>query len=1036
MADQIDIDNLVDELRNLIRIQSSLGGTGTTGGGGGGGGGAELTKGFDRVVRALGKLGGQLDQSATTQRQRDRSTEEFIRQVDGAVDAAEALTNAAADAAKAAANYAAEQAEAQRLAARTAEEISEEEKKAQQKRLRQMLDDMRGERMDTRNIAAMIAREKVAEAEEARSLQVKFEKLGNLISDKLGTDVVKTQIAMVHLHRSAVHLVDGFKQFADVGATFGKTLLDIGDANKGFTQFNSLIDGVTSALGEMAKAIPIAGEAISGAMKMAAEGAKFVLDQLQKTATAFNELGNTGALTAEGMSGLQRQFLESGMTLDGYKKTIQENSKDLAAFGGTVGEGAKRFSKFTGDIVDSDAGLALRRLGFSADQIGETAAAFVSQQTRLGLAQRKSNDQLTQGAIQYTRELDALTKLTGMQRKDIEKQQEVALGEARFRAKYDEMVAMGQEKQAKAMLDFQTMVNNQAPEMAAGLRDMATGLVNSEAAQKVFADTGGAAAGIMERLKAGQIDQVQAYKELQAATLANMATSRENAMAMGNQAGVFTDYAQKSNFLNSTINELGQVVSTQNKQMTKGQDPLTDSTVAAQQAMDQMSRQIQNFAFNAMPAASKAVETFTTTLNTFIGEVSKQLGVPLKDLGGNVAQASNTLTKVPTAADTAITAAQVALNPQQLLADQQSRAEKLAKQDEANWKQATLTEKASVATAKTVENLGDALGDLVGFVGAEGIGKRIKAAAGAAREERIATDTEYLRRQGRLPEQPPVAPGQPPAAGAPAAPAVPGQPPAAPGAAVRAGQQDLAAMGLRIKQGDVQAQGATISPKLIELARSIQSSVPGFAYFSGFNDRFHQENAPGSRHTSGLAADFALSSVPTREQGAAIVSQLKGMGASVVIDEYNNPSAKSTAGHFHVEVPAAARGMPRTSGMTLAGEAGPEAIIPLPDGRNVPVKMIGLGTDFKVSDIKTAAVILPGLTESLSSLVNELKNRPANSDSSIAGAIATLRNDLQQFVQNLQGGTGGRSDVLLEELVGLQRRLNSTSEKILQVSVN
>jgi ethanolamine ammonia-lyase large subunit len=134
-------------------------------------------------------------------------------------------------------------------------------------------------------------------------------------------------------------------------------------------------------------------------------------------------------------------------------------------------------------------------------------------------------------------------------------------------------------------------------------------------------------------------------------------------------------------------------------------------------------------------------------------------------------------------------------------------------------------------------------------------------------------------------------------------------------------------MGLRTKAGDVHAEGAYISPKLIELAKQIQSSVPGFSYFSGANDQFHQLHSPTSAHAQGLALDFVLGQQPSAEQGRQIIAQLTSLGASKVIDEYNNPSQKATAGHIHVEVPAMARGG-ITSGLTLAGEAGHPQVAP------------------------------------------------------------------------------------------------------------
>jgi hypothetical protein len=130
---------------------------------------------------------------------------------------------------------------------------------------------------------------------------------------------------------------------------------------------------------------------------------------------------------------------------------------------------------------------------------------------------------------------------------------------------------------------------------------------------------------------------------------------------------------------------------------------------------------------------------------------------------------------------------------------------------------------------------------------------------------------------------------------------------------------------------------------MIAMAKKVQDTIPGFSYFSGFNDRYHQQNSPKSQHARGMAMDFALAQKPSKEQGAEIVSALKGMGASLAIDEYNNPSAKATAGHIHAQVSAANGGVATGPKSGYAATLhGTEAIVPLPDGKMIPVEMPGI----------------------------------------------------------------------------------------------
>lgn len=582
-----------------------------------------------------------------------------------------------------------------------------------------------------------------------QELQALFDKLrsgAQLTDDELKKLNTALNGSSKNLDQFKLALKEGSKE---VTKSLGRFTADIGDGSKGFTQLNPLIDSVSNALGGMAKAVPFAGEALSAAAKATAEGTKFVIEQLQKTTQTFQDLSDVGAVTAKGMSGVQEQFLRSGMSLNGFQKSIKENSASLARFRGLTADGADEFSKIVGGIVDSKAGDELRRIGFSADAIGEASGAYVAQQTRLGLAQNKTQKQLSQGAVEYAKELDQLTKLTGMSRKEIQAQQDAALSEGRFRAQYDEMVANGQEAAAKELLDFQTQISKIAPELGQAIRDQSTGMTNSDAAIKGFNSTAGQLPDIIERLKAGEITRDQAIQELQNATRDNVQTQRDYSKALGDGTGTFLKYSELSDLNNATMADGVLKAKKAQDAQVAGQDELTNKTVEAQKNMEQMSRQIQNLGFTLMPAAATAISGFTTSLNEFLKFVSKTTGIEIPGIAGGASGAGVGAGPGRTAADTAATAVDLTVNPDKLLADQKSRAELVAKQDDANWEKAKLTEKASIATAKAIENLGDALGDVVSLVGVKSVGSRIKGIAGAAKEERVASDTAELEKTGR-----------------------------------------------------------------------------------------------------------------------------------------------------------------------------------------------------------------------------------------------------------------------------------------------
>ena len=476
--------------------------------------------------------------------------------------------------------------------------------------------------IDAAKRARSLAQEQLAAEKETKTLAFQFMKAA-------GASIENQKALLVWGGR----LKATGQTLSAIGGSMGSFAKGLAEGDTKFTSLNPLIDGVVGAMAKLAEAIPFVGGALSGAMKLAAEGAKFMNQQLQVATDTFQELSSVGALTTKGMSGVQEQFLRSGLPLESFRRQIMANSNALATFRGSVGSGADDFSKIVGAVVDG-AGEELRRLGFSADAMGEATAGFVKMQSTLGLAQQKTNSQLARGAAEYAKELDTLAKLTGQQRKQIEEQQDAALSEGRFRAQYDEMVAQGQEKQAKALLDFQTQVNALSPQFAAGIRDMSTGLTNSQAAIKAFNTTGGAVQGIVERLKRGEIDQSQAMRELQAATKQQMGTTRTFAKAMGDGNDVFIDYAQTSKLVNAEQKDLAKVQADAVKQMTKCQEPLTDSAVGAQQGLEKMSREVNNLAFQILPNYASVLKSTTDVMYQGIRKLSGALGVPSPVGGG------------------------------------------------------------------------------------------------------------------------------------------------------------------------------------------------------------------------------------------------------------------------------------------------------------------------------------------------------------------------------------------------------------------
>jgi len=425
------------------------------------------------------------------------------------------------------------------------------------------------------------------------------------------------------------------KGAVDMTKGLGSFALQVGKGDTSFKSLNKVIDVTAGALGGMAKALPVAGDAIAAGITAAAEAAKFMLDQMDQVAKGFNEMGSVGALTADGMTGLARQFTQSGLGLQSFTKLVADNSQALARMSGIAGDGAEVFSQAVGKLTQGNDN-SLRKLGMNADQIGQTVGAFVTQQTRLGRSQGMNAAQLAQGAKDYALELDRLGKLTGLSREQLQKEQDAALSDSRFRANYDEMVANGQKGQADAIMNLKTRFGRFDKELGQGIMDLTSGAANTDASSKLMATTGGAAQDIIARLKSGEITEAQANQELVQSFKLNKDKLLQNAKYVADADSAFNKIPGVLDAIAAGEKSNDEVATEMQKKQLASTDDLTKSTIEAQKSMEQLSITITKESLKFLPDAAKATAA-----------VAKQMNELAKYIRDTISKPSATPTEAP-----------------------------------------------------------------------------------------------------------------------------------------------------------------------------------------------------------------------------------------------------------------------------------------------------------------------------------------------------------------------------------------------------
>ena len=739
---------------------------------------------------------------------------------------------------------------------------------------------------------------------------------------------------------------------------------------KGMSAFNSSLD-------ELSKAAVLAGtaltllmpggiimKAIVGAFTLAAGAAiayvKAANEMSDKLYKGYEGLQKSGAAASDGMTGVYRDAKKLGLSmdeLDSMVSLVAESSSDLVLFGGTVADGRRKLADLAQASEASREGFF--KLGISQQAQNEAMAGYMKLQARTGNAEKQTTDQLAASARNYITEQDQLARITGMNVKDQQKVREAALMEEQFLAKVRQLQREGKHQEAKELQDANVIMSAMGDEVGKGFRAMVNGNLRDENARKLQFSSMGAGLEATQQLTSGQISAAEASQKIAKGIGQGLETMADQQAQLGTAGQFGINYSQQVRAqafsAEDATKALEKAQADQAKTLAGKGDPLADAQGRMIKVQQDINKKLEDDVFKGIPNAQAAMgklanvtdglaDAFTKLTNA-IGGVLNFFGlgpkVTVEQKQTEVKGAEQKLSEAIEAQKTAKTPAEKQQADQdRLFYEEKVKNLKLEKmnliiaEDNALYEKEVL-KRAEIDAAnkkaaydKTMESA--TAGQKIGIGRTDMQKEAFKANQEAETKLELlkrssesgvsarAASVEQLKSTGY---KPPASERRQSSSAASSTTQTPGQ-----GLEIKS-QQDLEKMGLKIKQGDVQAKDAGISTKLIDMAKEIQNQVPGFSHFSGFNDKFHQEKSPSSKHTQGLAADFAVTSDPTPQAGKEIADMLRKMGASYVQDEYNNKSAKATGGHFHVEVPTFADGGYLAEGkLGIAGEAGPEFV--------------------------------------------------------------------------------------------------------------
>jgi muramidase (phage lysozyme) len=374
----------------------------------------------------------------------------------------------------------------------------------------------------------------------------------------------------------------------------------------------------------------ILGQVFGGIAKAGAAYIGAVNKQSDALYKSFQELSRFGGVGAGGMTEVFANLKRFGYgveELGNMTALISESSKDLALFNGSVFSGARELANLSQSITDSGLQRQLMNMGMSVDEINRGNRGYYLQMARLNRQQQIT----TQGAAAYHVEMEALAKITGQTRKEMEDQRDRANQIDAFYATIEDMDPKAANEAYKIF--NQLMAFDPSGKKAVAFAQSMNGIIGqSEDQMKSFMATSGESVRLAQGVKQGRVEFDEYFKSY-ALAQRKMAPLHKQLSLIEGSGKYMGDYytQQKMNAkLLGTDNMLLAEAIKEQERMGQGFDSATDAASGLRISQMKSRDAMENF-LNAgvtpvtrgMQILAKAVE-YLTLLIPFGGRAKQQ----------------------------------------------------------------------------------------------------------------------------------------------------------------------------------------------------------------------------------------------------------------------------------------------------------------------------------------------------------------------------------------------------------------------------
>jgi len=222
-----------------------------------------------------------------------------------------------------------------------------------------------------------------------------------------------------------------------IGDSLGSVAGSAYNLTKGLSSSSVRLSDVTSELTSIGKEIPGVGALVQGVGSVAQEGLRIA----EAGVDTWRSLSDVGAGFNNSIMDMSNMAAKSRLSLDEFAGIVSQNSEALTAMGGSVTKGAKKFSEQSAKMFEGKLGSQLLTMGYSFEEVNDMLLQNMSINRRRYAMDKTAAENAYQSAFALAKEQDKMAKLTGVSRKELQKEIDDKLrqGNVQARTRLEEM---------------------------------------------------------------------------------------------------------------------------------------------------------------------------------------------------------------------------------------------------------------------------------------------------------------------------------------------------------------------------------------------------------------------------------------------------------------------------------------------------------------------------------------------------------------------------------------------------------------------